>query len=340
MRRSTQSPDSPILSKEDANLPSKDAIDLFGRFVGIVLSTLFEGCFKTFRPDSDFQSEFRRSMSEMFNVGASGSPRDQAYPSGLEDERLKVEAAASAESNPQTGTKSESETETEVESEMAELKRRVSADSACQGDECDRLIALISRSPTFFRVEGDWHYRICPFRENASFDGLISFLTDRSGGNPHDKGLIAVTASTDCSGHEAKNAADLRSGSYFLSLNQSNQWLCYDFKDLRVSVTHYVVGSQGSSAGCNHLRSWVLEGSDDDSEWTELDRRENQCGLNGANATCTFEIRNVIDCRFVRIRSIGPTWYGQHFLRVRALDLFGVVRVPKSLKSICGEFSE
>jgi hypothetical protein len=231
----------------------------------------------------------------------------------------------------ETETEAETETETAIESELAELKRRLSEKSACPGEACDRSIALISRSTPFFKREGEWTYLICPFPGNPSFDGLISSLTKTAGGNPHDKELISATTSSTAAGNP-KYVAEFGTETYFHSNNVENQWMCYDFKDLRVSVTHYLLRTHNSGQNSCHLRSWVLEGSQDFSNWTELDRRENDPHLNGAKATCSCEVRNVIESRFVRIRAIGPTWRGDHYLYFTAFELFGALGIPKSLK--------
>jgi hypothetical protein len=275
-------------------------------------------------------------LSYFCDCSGTGTGNESKCCGEFEEAELKIakvkshetKADRQREGNPETETATD--TEIQMEMELSELKHRLSEKSGCQGEELDRCISLISRSTSFFGSEGEWNYHICPFRENAGFEGLISFLTTRIGGNPHDKGLISATGSTTVSA--ARNVADLQSDSCFCSNDQPNQWLCYDFKDLRVGVTHYIIRSQGGKSGVNHLRSWVIEGSEDNSNWMELDRRENDSGLNGPSLVCSFEVRNVIESRFIRIRSTGPTWYGQHYMYFKAFEVFGGLRVPKSLK--------
>jgi hypothetical protein len=307
-------------------------IDLFGRFVGTVVSTVFEGVFMTLGTRSEFKSQFGTSMSDFFRSFVVSAPsNDQRHcPHEVDGDGLNAQPKSEAAS---TQTEREAETETPIESELAELKRHLSEKSACPGEAFDRSIALISRSTPFFDREGEWTYQICPFPGNPAFEGLISFLGKAAGGNPHDKQLISVITSSTESGNP-KNVAEFGTETYFYSNNVENQWMCYDFKDLRVIVTHYLLRTHGAGQDSCHLRSWVLEGSQDYSNWTELDRRENDPRLNGAKATCHSEVRNVIESRFVRIRSIGPTWRADHYLFLIAFELFGALRIPKSLKLI------
>jgi hypothetical protein len=161
---------------------------------------------------------------------------------------------------------------------------------------------------------------------------LIRYLSEACGGNPHDKRLICVTgtAYSDGLADQPRNAADRQTDSYFFSGSGTGQWLCYDFKDMRVAVTDYVLRSSANPIGWRHLRSWVIEGSDDSANWVELDRRQDEGTLNGPRSISSFEVRNVTECRYIRLRGIGPSWKGDNHLLFSAFDLFGGLRVPDS----------
>jgi hypothetical protein len=74
MRRTGEAPSSPIRSKEEGKLPSKEMIDLFGRFVGTVVSTVFEGVFMTVGTHSEFQSQLGSSMSDFLRSFVVSAP--------------------------------------------------------------------------------------------------------------------------------------------------------------------------------------------------------------------------------------------------------------------------
>jgi hypothetical protein len=159
-------------------------------------------------------------------------------------------------------------------------------------------------------------------------------LVKSCGGNPHDKAIICATGTplNTTSEFYPHNVADLQTDSYFYSQNATDRWMGYDFKDMRIAVTHYILRSNGDSAGGRHLRSWVIEGSEDGGKWVEVDRRENDGSLNGSKSIGSFQVRNVIECRYVRIRPTGPNWQGNNHLYFQAFDLFGGLRVPNSMK--------
>jgi hypothetical protein len=169
------------------------------------------------------------------------------------------------------------------------------------------------------------------FHPNSSgpLDGIIASLTRKYGGNVHDRGAITITADasySDSSGHAAKNAADLTADSHFYSKPATNQWLCYDFGDGRVNLTHYSLRSRSSGSEDDYYpKSWVIETSIEGSAWIEVDRRENDVSLKGQNLTRLFEVSREEECRFVRPRQIGHNHYSSSDDRLvlSGFELFG-----------------
>jgi hypothetical protein len=95
-------------------------------------------------------------------------------------------------------------------------------------------------------------------------------------------------------------------------------------------VTHDFLRSNGEGVNGRHLKSWVLEASDDGSTWKEVDRREDAKEMNGPNCSSIFEVQSVVEARFIRIRTIGPDWSGNQYLYIRAFELFGGLRIRDS----------
>jgi hypothetical protein len=71
-----------------------------------------------------------------------------------------------------------------------------------------------------------------PFRLWSPLDGIISHLTATFGGNVHDNGP----------NNAAKNVADLGINSYFESANGAKQSICFKFKKMTITSTHYSIG--------------------------------------------------------------------------------------------------
>ena len=147
-----------------------------------------------------------------------------------------------------------------------------------------------------------------PFWYTQPLDGIIAHLTRECGGNVHNKGVVKVTSSggSSCG---CGDAVDLGSYRSFLSKNSPNSWICYDFRERRVTPTSYSIRSQRGGSGCCHPKSWVLEVSNDGSEgsWAVVDSRENNNDLNDSEMALNFAISAPPSgaFRFVRLRQTG-----------------------------------
>jgi uncharacterized coiled-coil protein SlyX len=112
-----------------------------------------------------------------------------------------------------------------------------------------------------------------PLKKAKSIEGIISYLTRKHAGNVHDKGIVTITSKSVVHDHDPRNVADLTSGNSSISKNEPDQWICWDFHEMRVRPTHYTIKSY-----C--LKSWVVESSLDGEAWTEIDRKTNNEDFN------------------------------------------------------------
>lgn len=165
------------------------------------------------------------------------------------------------------------------------------------------------------------------YHKARPLSGILTYLTRKCGGNVHEREIIKVTASSVYSDCLAKNAVDLQKDSIYQSRNEQNTWLCYDFKDRRVIPTSYSVKSFGYGPGSHHLKSWVLEVSNNGTSWKEVDRRDNNNDLNDFRVTRNFRITRIASerFRFVRLRQIGPNHRCGYYIGITAMEIFGIL---------------
>lgn len=165
---------------------------------------------------------------------------------------------------------------------------------------------------------------------SSSFCGIIHNLTEDCGGNVDDRNVVAVTCSSLYhNGYKAKHAFDLDQENYFLSKNQSGSWIKYDFKEKKIIPTHYSIRSGNSGYYNNEPRDWVIEGSNDDSSWVELDTRNGITYLRGINVSLTFEIQQsqISDqgYRYIRLKETGKNYCNTYEMDFSALEFFGTL---------------
>jgi hypothetical protein len=164
------------------------------------------------------------------------------------------------------------------------------------------------------------------FKPSSPLCGIINHLTSGIGGNVDDKNVVNITANRVCDSnpwYAAKNVADFESNSCFLSANEPNQSICFDFKTLRIEPTHYTIRTLNAGPNGSHLKNWVIEGSIDGTSWTEIDRHENNNDLNNRLALKTFAVSNVARFQMIQLRQIGLNHGSNNLLYFTAFEIFG-----------------
>lgn len=156
-------------------------------------------------------------------------------------------------------------------------------------------------------------------------NGIIDYLIKKNGGNVCEKRALNVTASSTNTNLFATNVADIHNNNvYFLSNCLENSWLKYDFINIKVNPTGYSITTRPSND--NHLRNWVIEGSNNDNDWEVLDKRQNDQSLTGIKETYTFDIKKQDKSyRFLRIRQTGGNSSNDNFLSFTSLEFFGSI---------------
>ena len=215
----------------------------------------------------------------------------------------------------------------DVASAVAELRREMSSRASAEAvkalsDEVTRLKQEEERLDAQLKEIAPKEF-VCD--KAAPLRGIIAHLTQKCGGNVHEKGVVEVTARGGWSDHVPEHAVELGSDSEFCSENEEGSWLCYDFKGRRVTPTSYSIRSYNDS---NRPKSWVLEVSNDGRSWDPVDRREDNSDLVGDGfVTHNFSISPVPGgrFRFVRLRMTGNNHSGGNLLDLTALEVFGVL---------------
>jgi hypothetical protein len=167
--------------------------------------------------------------------------------------------------------------------------------------------------PNITRVEFD----------EAPFKGILYRLGQEASANPHDAGLVEITASSRERSYP-KKIVDYDWNNWFFTNNEVNSWIQIDFKDKLISPSHYCIKSDGNH--CSHLRCWVLEGTNDITTWKELDRRENQEVLNQDFAVGIFNCKKTRFYRYIRIRQIAENTSGNFYLGICNFEVYGDIK--------------
>jgi hypothetical protein len=160
---------------------------------------------------------------------------------------------------------------------------------------------------------------ICGLAKPKSLDGIIANLTKKYGGNVHEKGAVSITSkSVADSDRVARNVADFLSTPHFGSRTGVGQWICWDFRDRRVRLTHYTMR-------CWLLKSWVLEGSIDGENWTEVDRQTNNQDFKAGRNWVSYAVATPKVVRFIRLTQTDKNHWNYDSLDLQAVEFFGAI---------------
>jgi hypothetical protein len=157
-------------------------------------------------------------------------------------------------------------------------------------------------------------------QKDSPFDGILSWLGRRSGGNVIDQGIIGAGP-----GGNPRNAFDFDNlSSYYDHCHDPDQWLSIDFKQMQVYLTDYSVQANPRDGECLP-KSWVLEGSNDSVTWFTLDTKTNREALRNTARALTFTVSNPRMCRQVRYRKTCGMHDRCLFFYLTAIEFFGSV---------------
>jgi hypothetical protein len=164
------------------------------------------------------------------------------------------------------------------------------------------------------------------YREAEPMNGVFAYLAQKHGGNPHQKGVVYVTASGTLANHPWQ-VLDKDWKSHWVSEDSPEQWIRFEFKTARMFVTHYALKTYNSCAGGNHLKSWVLDGSSSDKDWLELDHRHGSNDLNGRSKVKAWAVKNPGTYRILRLTQAWKTHCDSDIVALTGVEFFGTLKM-------------
>ena len=157
--------------------------------------------------------------------------------------------------------------------------------------------------------------------KDEPFNGIICHLRKECGGNVHQKGVVEIIASST-GGNQCHQVTDYGWNSYFNTQDEENSWVRFNFKTRKVCLTSYSLKS-----GTWHLLRWVIEGSNNGSEWKVIDSRDTK-DLDGHYFVKTFKCNqgNNEFYRYLRLfQSARSNSNGDSELQLSGIEFFGVL---------------
>lgn len=178
--------------------------------------------------------------------------------------------------------------------------------------------------------------KLFEYSADSPFNGILKYLTDKTGGNIHDNGTISITASSTqyFAGQKfAKNCknlvnyTDFHKSSMWSPANENNFSLIFDFKDRHVDLQAYTFHTPVENTK-DYPRSWNVMVSVDGSHWRYSDVKHDVSEMNRCNTTQHFRCKNDHDnvgYRYIKITNNGPCWNGnnRYYFDISAVEFYG-----------------
>jgi hypothetical protein len=212
--------------------------------------------------------------------------------------------------------------------EFCELLNATSLSCLAWESICRRLCLEVHPSISNPRL------RIAPernldFDSGKPFDGILFYLFEKCGRNPHHAGLITISAPDERTDRKFE-CPDLisyesKTGKWWATNNTNvPHYLRIDFKALQICPSAYSIKAHSSRWGNNSfVKSWEFEGSSDGSTWQCLDRHSNCTDLCRNDAVASYHISNSPVFRYLRFRMVGQNSSNDWQFSLQQIEIFG-----------------
>lgn len=153
-------------------------------------------------------------------------------------------------------------------------------------------------------------------------NGIINYLTKKTGGNIHDNGTIEVTSNSFK--EHPKNLLQ-QQGKFVAKPGEKNAWICFDFKNMEVEISDYSV--QSSSSCC--IKNWVFEISKDGQDWKIVDTHVDCNDLKPKNIVKTYKVQEKSFVRYCRLRHNGQfiDYIPINVMIINRIELYGRLKM-------------
>lgn len=184
------------------------------------------------------------------------------------------------------------------------------------------------------------------YNEGAQFEGILKYLTRLNQTNIYDNKTIKITTNSMHTDdihyfvkkpnfYHPKNMIDYDKDNEYKSTDVGGAIVCFDFKDKFVNLSKYQIQTSMKEKSTTHLKNWVIEVSEDGSNWFEIDRRKNDESLNEPRKSNVFDIQNPNNnfYRYLRLRQIGTSHYNCencNIFSISRFDFYGQIKVPQA----------
>lgn len=151
-----------------------------------------------------------------------------------------------------------------------------------------------------------------------SFDGILAHLSDLGAIDPKEKNSVIITASSEEHGKPSYLSHRIPPD-YFKTENKPNQWILFEFVNRQICVKNYSLRSHNSRTGSDYFKDWILEGSNDKTNFELIDQRTTTT-IKGENKFQTFPAKHDKQrYMYIRLRRV------KNSISLKDIEFFGEI---------------
>jgi hypothetical protein len=155
-----------------------------------------------------------------------------------------------------------------------------------------------------------------------AFGGIFNYYNARNATMTND---IIITASSGS--YATMRLTNPSNTDYYLSsdapFTPNTPSISVNFRNAKLRMTAYTFRTLNYDAGNYHIKSWVVEGSNDSSYWVLLDKHTNCQVMNSRSKIATFAVKRAEPFKYIRIRMTGENFWRTRQLCLSSFELFG-----------------
>lgn len=159
------------------------------------------------------------------------------------------------------------EKNSQLEKEKQDLQIKIKSQQDQHLNEINEMTNKLKK-----RINEQDQYKIISLpHDKGDFNGIFKYLNEQAKGNIRTNKIIEITSNSilDSTSYDPYNLFDFKSADdYAAKQGDFYPWVCFDFKEMKAKIISYTIKSSDYSIG--HLKSWILEVSNDNNKWITL----------------------------------------------------------------------
>jgi hypothetical protein len=141
--------------------------------------------------------------------------------------------------------------------------------------------------------------------------------------NPHDAHLVTVSAlTTPYQSYSPENVLNFNTDNYYHSKNEPNQWLLFDLKGKSFEMKQIRI----HICNKNIPRSWTLQGSNDNLNWTPIHTQGEDDRCNVQSNTVTYNINCDQSFTYFKFVQQSQNYHNHNSLVLYSVEFIGHLR--------------